>query len=267
MTLRKAHRQSVASGITIFGTMFRHAGESLVIRIFSLLHSVIEIICAAPCWSINSAAVGAEARASTTPELQPPTMRQELLHDCPTLSGGCAGWRANIDAEKLMPFTVHELPPPVFTLNKPAMRTLTVNLTAQEASINIFKLTQKSGFNMTALLSFLPGPATDLSQLPFKIFTQADDEGASPMWTFNGEFPGPLLRVYVGDRIRVEFKNSLPAGVRTTFHMFGLEHAALDDGTSLTQPLFLLFLLLFSSSSLSSFHHVLLLLPVAVSRA
>jgi FtsP/CotA-like multicopper oxidase with cupredoxin domain len=39
-------------------------------------------------------------------------------------------------------------------------------------------------------------------------------------WTYNGKIPGPLIRAKVGDRIIVNFKNSLPQS--TTIHWHGL---------------------------------------------
>ncbi len=50
----------------------------------------------------------------------------------------------------------------------------------------------------------------------------------TPVWTYNGTLPGPLLRAKVGDRLIVHFKNSLPEP--TTIHWHGLRIPAAMDG-------------------------------------
>lgn len=42
----------------------------------------------------------------------------------------------------------------------------------------------------------------------------------TPVWTYNGSLPGPLIRAKVGDKIIVHFKNSLPEA--TTIHWHGM---------------------------------------------
>src|SRR4051812_48263875 len=39
-------------------------------------------------------------------------------------------------------------------------------------------------------------------------------------WTYNGGFPGPLIRAHVGDRVIVHFTNDLPQP--TTIHWHGV---------------------------------------------
>ncbi|HZF48806.1 MAG TPA: multicopper oxidase family protein [Polyangiaceae bacterium] len=51
----------------------------------------------------------------------------------------------------------------------------------------------------------------------------------TPVWTYNGGLPGPLLRAKVGDRLVVHFKNELPEG--TTVHWHGVRLPAVMDGT------------------------------------
>jgi FtsP/CotA-like multicopper oxidase with cupredoxin domain len=51
----------------------------------------------------------------------------------------------------------------------------------------------------------------------------------TPVWTYNGDLPGPLLRAKVGDRLVVHFKNELPEG--TTVHWHGIRLPAAMDGT------------------------------------
>jgi FtsP/CotA-like multicopper oxidase with cupredoxin domain len=48
------------------------------------------------------------------------------------------------------------------------------------------------------------------------------------VWTYNGGIPGPLIRVAVGDRLIVHFKNSLPE--ETTIHWHGLRIPNNMDG-------------------------------------
>jgi FtsP/CotA-like multicopper oxidase with cupredoxin domain len=50
----------------------------------------------------------------------------------------------------------------------------------------------------------------------------------TPVWTYDGAIPGPLLRAKVGDRLVVHFKNSLPEA--TTIHWHGLRIPADQDG-------------------------------------
>jgi len=47
-------------------------------------------------------------------------------------------------------------------------------------------------------------------------------------WTYNGTLPGPMIRVQVGDTLRVHFTNRLPEP--TTIHWHGLEVPADMDG-------------------------------------
>lgn len=49
-----------------------------------------------------------------------------------------------------------------------------------------------------------------------------------PAWTYNGGMPGPLIRLRVGDRLIVHFRNSLPKP--TTVHWHGLRIPIQMDG-------------------------------------
>jgi FtsP/CotA-like multicopper oxidase with cupredoxin domain len=51
-----------------------------------------------------------------------------------------------------------------------------------------------------------------------------------PVWAYNGTVPGPELRVKVGDLVRVQFTNNLPAG--TTIHWHGLSVPNGQDGVA-----------------------------------
>jgi FtsP/CotA-like multicopper oxidase with cupredoxin domain len=52
--------------------------------------------------------------------------------------------------------------------------------------------------------------------------------GPTPMWTFDGGVPGPLIRARVGDRVVVHFTNNLAE--ETTIHWHGLRIPAAMDG-------------------------------------
>ena len=52
--------------------------------------------------------------------------------------------------------------------------------------------------------------------------------GPTPAWTYDGLLPGPLLRVPVGARLIVHFKNNLPE--ETTIHWHGVRLTADMDG-------------------------------------
>ena len=57
----------------------------------------------------------------------------------------------------------------------------------------------------------------------------------TPVWTYNGTLPGPLIRAKVGDRIVVRFRNSLPEP--TSIHWHGMRLPNDMDGVpGLTQP-------------------------------
>lgn len=52
-------------------------------------------------------------------------------------------------------------------------------------------------------------------------------------WSFNGSFPGPILRAQVGDQLTVNFINQLPDP--STIHWHGVEVPATADGSSISQ--------------------------------
>jgi FtsP/CotA-like multicopper oxidase with cupredoxin domain len=55
----------------------------------------------------------------------------------------------------------------------------------------------------------------------------------TPVWTYNGIVPGPLLDANVGDHVIVKLKNSLPDG--TTIHWHGIRLPAAMDGSMAMQ--------------------------------
>src|SRR5512139_976678 len=52
---------------------------------------------------------------------------------------------------------------------------------------------------------------------------------STPVWTYSGSLPGPLLRLRAGDRLVVHFKNSLPEP--TTVHWHGVRLPNEMDGS------------------------------------
>ena len=58
----------------------------------------------------------------------------------------------------------------------------------------------------------------------------------TPVWSYNGYLPGPLIKLDVGDRLIVHFKNSLPMG--TSIHWHGVRVPnAMDGVPGYTQPM------------------------------
>jgi FtsP/CotA-like multicopper oxidase with cupredoxin domain len=53
-------------------------------------------------------------------------------------------------------------------------------------------------------------------------------------WGFNGQAPGPLIRVHVGDHVKIVVHNQLPGA--TTVHWHGLAVPNKMDGTPMSQP-------------------------------
>jgi FtsP/CotA-like multicopper oxidase with cupredoxin domain len=53
-------------------------------------------------------------------------------------------------------------------------------------------------------------------------------------WGFNGQVPGPLIQVHVGDHVKIVVKNELPGA--TTVHWHGLAVPNKMDGTPMGQP-------------------------------
>lgn len=81
-------------------------------------------------------------------------------------------------------------------------------------------------------------PAEDLDPDPDVVAIELEAReatktfGASPptpVWTYNGLTPAPLIDAKVGDKLVVRFKNSLPEP--TTIHWHGLRLPAVMDGT------------------------------------
>ncbi|HIA04673.1 MAG TPA: multicopper oxidase family protein [Myxococcales bacterium] len=59
------------------------------------------------------------------------------------------------------------------------------------------------------------------------------EDTVTPMWTYNGQFPGPAIQARVGDRLIVHFTNNLPDS--TTVHWHGLRVPNEMDGAPLVQ--------------------------------
>ena len=87
-----------------------------------------------------------------------------------------------------------------------------------------------------------PGPARDESTIT-KEFTlvaeparlEVGSRGVFDRWLYNGQFPGPEIRVREGERLRVSVRNRLPEG--TTVHWHGIPVPNSMDGVpGVTQP-------------------------------
>ena len=64
---------------------------------------------------------------------------------------------------------------------------------------------------------------------------QVDPETTVQAWTYNGQVPGPWIRVEPGDRVRVVLDNELPQS--TVIHFHGIEMPnAMDGVPDVTQP-------------------------------
>ncbi len=73
-------------------------------------------------------------------------------------------------------------------------------------------------------------PATlEIDLEAFEASKQYEPGRVTPVWTYNGTVPGPLIDAQVGDRLLAHFKNSLPES--TTIHWHGVRLPAAMDGT------------------------------------
>lgn len=65
---------------------------------------------------------------------------------------------------------------------------------------------------------------------------QIDDQLSVDAWTYNGTFPGPIIRVKEGQRVRIVFRNQVP-GIGTALHWHGIPTRNSMDGVpTVTQP-------------------------------
>lgn len=93
---------------------------------------------------------------------------------------------------------------------------------------------QPEGWDDDVRLTELPDldPAPDVVRVRLEAKTSTVDIGldvpARGVWTYDGTLPGPLIRANVGDRVIIEFTNSLPS--ETTIHWHGLRVPANMDG-------------------------------------
>lgn len=81
-----------------------------------------------------------------------------------------------------------------------------------------------------------PDPNILEFELEAKISDIEIEEGfTTPVWTYGGSLPGPLIKAKVGDTVIVHFKNSLPES--TSIHWHGLRVPNGMDGVpGVTQP-------------------------------
>ncbi len=56
-------------------------------------------------------------------------------------------------------------------------------------------------------------------------------------FAYDGRLPGPLIRVALGDRVRIRLRNDLPDGFDTSIHWHGIEGFARDDGAPVSAAL------------------------------
>jgi FtsP/CotA-like multicopper oxidase with cupredoxin domain len=93
---------------------------------------------------------------------------------------------------------------------------------------------QPKGWDEALRLPELPDldPDPHVVRVQLEAWTSAVDVGlaapARDLWTYGGMLPGPLLRANVGDRVIIEFQNSLPE--ETTIHWHGIRVPAAMDG-------------------------------------
>ncbi len=88
---------------------------------------------------------------------------------------------------------------------------------------------------MTALEDLDPSDAVVEHRLEAKVQTLELRVGKqTPMWTYNGVLPGPVIRAKKGQRLKIHFVNSLPAA--TSIHWHGLRVPNAMDGAAPTIP-------------------------------
>ncbi len=112
-----------------------------------------------------------------------------------------------------------------------------VLLTACNDGNDLLPITEKDWRAPVALQKAIDtNPAEDVVE----VFLEAVEKDVeirpgkvTPMWTYNGVFPGPLIEAKVGDTLVVHFTNYLPE--ETTVHWHGVELPANMDGSSISQ--------------------------------
>jgi FtsP/CotA-like multicopper oxidase with cupredoxin domain len=87
---------------------------------------------------------------------------------------------------------------------------------------------------LTPAVDINPDPHIFEFNLEAKLSTTEYVTGkTTPVWSYNGTVPGPLIDVSVGDTLVIHFKNSLPQA--TTIHWHGIRLPNAMDGTLATQ--------------------------------
>jgi FtsP/CotA-like multicopper oxidase with cupredoxin domain len=85
------------------------------------------------------------------------------------------------------------------------------------------------GIRMAEAQDINPDPDIVEINLRAQVSTQSFVPAApTPIWTYNGTLPGPIIRAHVGNQVIVHFSNDLPDG--TTIHWHGLRVPAAMDG-------------------------------------
>ncbi len=75
----------------------------------------------------------------------------------------------------------------------------------------------------------------ELTAAPGTARLYGKDGGTSGLWLYNGELPGPEIRVKRGDRVKVRFKNELDQATSVHWHGIRIDNA-MDGVAGLTQP-------------------------------
>jgi FtsP/CotA-like multicopper oxidase with cupredoxin domain len=93
---------------------------------------------------------------------------------------------------------------------------------------------QPDGWNKDVALTEVEDINPDPHILEFNLEAKVTDleilpGHQTPVWTYNGNLPGPLIHVKVGDKIIAHFKNSLPT--ETTIHWHGMRLPNNMDGS------------------------------------
>ncbi len=110
---------------------------------------------------------------------------------------------------------------------------------AQEATLGAMDVEQPEGWDdgisLAKAVDINPDPKIVEIELEAKITEMEIIPGKmTPVWTYNGSLPGPLISANVGDRLIVHFKNSVPASTSVHWHGMRLPNN-MDGAPGLTQ--------------------------------
>jgi len=106
-------------------------------------------------------------------------------------------------------------------------------LHAQEEPLSASRVNQPEGWD-TEMALVIPedlNPDPDILEIELEAVIREMEiipGKLTPVWTYNGSLPGPLIRAKAGDRVIVHFRNSLPED--TSIHWHGLRVPNDQDG-------------------------------------